>query len=388
MQVLINQADIVSRIMLDIATDSSYTKCNSFLLNIPRRCIIMADSQKFYQDISILLNDARRRVKTAVNTTMVYTYYEIGRRIVEEELNGMNRAAYGQQVIQGLSEYLTKQFGKGFSVANLKNIRQFYTVFSKDKIGETVFSQFQNLPTVAEGRKFGLSWSHYLKLMRIQNTDERHFYEIEAIKNDWSLSELKRQYDSSLYERLALSRDKDKVMLLAQKGQVIDTPTDVVKDPYILEFLGLPELPIYSESELETRIIDHLQHFLLELGTGFAFVGRQVRFTFNEEHFRVDLVFYNRLLRCFVLFDLKIGELKHQDIGQMQMYVNYYDRKVKLPEENPTIGIVLCKDKNNAVVEMTLPEDNTQIFASKYETVLPSKEKLRELLNEQNEDIM
>lgn len=348
----------------------------------------MADSQKFYQDISILLNDARRRVKTAVNTTMVYTYYEIGRRIVEEELNGMNRAAYGQQVIQGLSEYLTKQFGKGFSVANLKNIRQFYTVFSKDKIGETVFSQFQNLPTVAEGRKFGLSWSHYLKLMRIQNTDERHFYEIEAIKNDWSLSELKRQYDSSLYERLALSRDKDKVMLLAQKGQVIDTPTDVVKDPYILEFLGLPELPIYSESELETRIIDHLQHFLLELGTGFAFVGRQVRFTFNEEHFRVDLVFYNRLLRCFVLFDLKIGELKHQDIGQMQMYVNYYDRKVKLPEENPTIGIVLCKDKNNAVVEMTLPEDNTQIFASKYETVLPSKEKLRELLNEQNEDIM
>lgn len=166
----------------------------------------MADNQKFYQGISILLNDARKRAKTAVNTTMVYTYYEIGRRIVEEELNGMNRAAYGQQVIQGLSEYLTKQFGKGFSVANLKNIRQFYTVFSKDKIGETVFSQFQNLPTVAEGRKFGLSWSHYLKLMRIQNTDERHFYEIEAIKNDWSLSELKRQYDSSLYERLALSR--------------------------------------------------------------------------------------------------------------------------------------------------------------------------------------
>lgn len=236
--------------------------------------------------------------------------------------------------------------------------------------------QFKNLPTASTGRKFYLSWSHYLKLMRIQNVEERHFYEIEAVKNDWSLSELKRQFNSSLYERLALSTDKDKVYQLAIEGQVIETSSDVVKDPYVLEFLGLQELPEYSESELEGRIIDHLQQFLLELGKGFAFVGRQVRFTFDEEHFRVDLVFYNRLLRCFVLFDLKIGELKHQDIGQMQMYVNYYDRKVKLHDENPTIGIILCKDKNNAVVEMTLPEDNAQIFASKYETVLPSKAQL------------
>ena len=346
----------------------------------------MADNQKFYQDISLLLDNARKHAKTAVNTAMVYTYYEIGRRIVEEEQHGENRAAYGQQILQGLSDHLTKAFGKGYSVGNLKNIRQFYMVFSNDQIGETVFSQSYNLPAVSTGRKFYLSWSHYLKLMRIKNVDERHFYEIEAAKNDWSLSELKRQYDSSLYERLALSGDKEKVLQLAQKGQVVETPADAVKDPYILEFLGLPELPVYSESELETRIIDHLQQFLLELGTGFAFVGRQVRFTFDEEHFRVDLVFYNRLLRCFVLFDLKIGELKHQDIGQMQMYVNYYDRKVKLPEENPTIGIVLCKDKNNAVVEMTLPEDNTQIFASKYETVLPSKADLQKLLNEQNEE--
>ena len=346
----------------------------------------MADNQKFYQDISLLLDNARKHAKTAVNTAMVYTYYEIGRRIVEEEQYGENRAAYGQQILQGLSDHLTKAFGKGYSVGNLKNIRQFYMVFSNDQIGKTVFSQSSNLPAVSTGRKFYLSWSHYLKLMRIKNVDERHFYEIEAAKNDWSLSELKRQYDSSLYERLALSGDKEKVLHLAQKGQVVETPADAVKDPYVLEFLGLPELPVYSESELETRIIDHLQQFLLELGTGFAFVGRQVRFTFDEEHFRVDLVFYNRLLRCFVLFDLKIGELKHQDIGQMQMYVNYYDRKVKLPEENPTIGIVLCKDKNNAVVEMTLPEDNTQIFASKYETVLPSKADLQKLLNEQNEE--
>lgn len=255
-------------------------------------------------------------------------------------------------------------------------------VYSQDQIGETVFTQFENLPAVSSGRKFFLSWSHYLKLMRIDNIDERHFYEIEAVKNDWSLSELKRQCDSALYERLALSTDKEKIYRLALEGQQIESSKDAVKDPYVLEFLGLPEFPEYSESELESRIIDHLQQFLLELGTGFAFIGRQVRFTFDEEHFMVDLVFYNRLLRCFVLFDLKIGELKHQDIGQMQMYVHYYDRKVKLPEENSTIGILLCREKNNAVVELTLPEDNSQIFASKYETVLPSKDALRKLLEE------
>ncbi len=278
---------------------------------------------------------------------------------------------------------MTETYGKGFSVGNLKNIRQFYKIYSNDQIGETVFSQFENLPPVSTGRKFYLSWSHYLKLMRIDNIGERHFYEIESVKNNWSLAELKRQYNSSLYERIALSIDKEKVYRLALEGQKIETAKDAVKDPYVLEFLGLKELPEYSENELESHIIDDLQSFLLELGTGFAFVGRQVRFTFNEEHFIVDLVFYNRLLRCFVLFDLKIGELKHQDIGQMQMYVNYYDRKVKLPEENATIGIVLCRDKNNAVVKMTLPEDNTQIFASKYETVLPSKEALQKLLEEQ-----
>ncbi|MCD7845738.1 MAG: PDDEXK nuclease domain-containing protein [Oscillospiraceae bacterium] len=339
-------------------------------------------SESFLHEISSLLAAAKKQAKTAVNLSMVYTYFEIGRRIYEEEQNGAERAAYGRRLIQGLSEYLTARFGKGYSVGNLKNIRQFYRVYAEDQIGETSFSQFQNLPSTSTGRKFYLSWSHYLKLMRISNADERHFYEIEAAKNDWSLTELKRQYDSSLYERLALSGDREKVARLAAEGQVMEKPEDAVKDPYVLEFLGLPELPEYSESELETRIIDHLQQFLLELGTGFAFVGRQVRFTFNEEHFRVDLVFYNRILRCFVLFDLKIGELKHQDIGQMQMYVNYYDRRVKLAEENPTIGIVLCKDKNDAVVEMTLPEDNTQIFASKYETVLPSKEDLKRLLNE------
>ena len=340
----------------------------------------------FLESVSEVLAQTRKNAKTAVNLSMVYAYFEIGRMIVEEEQHGANRAAYGTRLLKELSAYLTEKYGKGFSVGNLKNIRQFYKVYANDQIGETVFSQFENLPAVSTGRKFFLSWSHYLKLMRITNIDERHFYEIEAVKNDWSLSELKRQYNSSLYERLALSTDKEKVYRLSTEGQMVETPSDAVKDPYVLEFLGLPELPSYSETELESRIIDHLQQFLLELGTGFAFIGRQERFTFNEEHFMVDLVFYNRLLRCFVLFDLKIGELKHQDIGQMQMYVHYYDRKVKLPDENPTIGIVLCKDKNNAIVEMTLPEDNAQIFASKYETVLPSKESLQKLLQEQMAD--
>ena len=344
---------------------------------------VITIDKSFFENVSNVLDKARKNAKTAVNLSMVYAYYEIGKIIVEEEQKGKQRAAYGTQLVNELSVYLTKMYGKGFSVGNLKNIRQFYRVYSTDQIGETVFSQFENLPMVDTGRRFFLSWSHYLKLMRITNIDERHFYEIESVKNDWSLSELKRQYDSSLYERIALSTDKDKVYRLALEGQSFEKPQDVIKDPYVLEFLGLKELPEYSESELESRIIDNLQQFLLELGRGFAFIGRQVRFTFDDEHFMVDLVFYNRLLRCFVLFDLKIGELKHQDIGQMQMYVNYYDRKVKLPDENPTIGIVLCKDKNNAVVEMTLPEDNSQIFASKYKTVLPSKEALQKLLEEQ-----
>ena len=343
-------------------------------------------NQSFLENVSEVLSQARKNAKTAVNLAMVYAYYEIGRMIVEEEQHGQNRAAYGKQILQELSKYLNETYGKGFSTTNLRQMRNFYVVYSQDQIQQTLSAEFENLPAVSTGRKFYLSWSHYLKLMRIDNVDERHFYEIESVKNDWSLTELKRQYNSSLYERIALSTDKDKVYRLALEGQKVETAKDAVKDPYVLEFLGLKELPEYSESELESRIIDNLQQFLLELGTGFAFIGRQVRFTFDEEHFMVDLVFYNRLLRCFVLFDLKIGELKHQDIGQMQMYVHYYDRKVKLPDENPTIGIVLCRDKNNAVVEMTLPEDNTQIFASKYETVLPSKEALQKLLEEQLSD--
>ena len=239
--------------------------------------------------------------------------------IVEKEQDGKERASYGKYILRELSECLTLKLGRGYSYDNLKLMRKFYLVYSKDSIGETAFPQSERLPITKEGRKFYLSWSHYLILMRINNVEERHFYEIEAYKNSWSKGELSRQYGSSLYERLALSKNKEEIMRLATEGQMIEKPEDIFKDPYILEFTGLPELVTYTETELENRIIDNLQKFLLELGRGFTFVGGQVRFTFEEEHYRVDLVFYNRLLRCFVLFDLKIGQLKHQDIGQMQM---------------------------------------------------------------------
>lgn len=227
---------------------------------------------------------------------------------------------------------------------------------------------------------FNLSWTHYLLLLKIDNEDERDFYEIESANNNWSVRELERQYDSSLYERLVLSRDKETIKELSRKGLLISKPSDTIKEPYVLDFLGLEERDKYTESDLETAIINKLEHFLTELGKGFLFVGRQQRITIEDEHFYVDLVFYNRLLQCFVLIDLKIGKLKHQDLGQMQMYVNYYDEFKKTNEENLTIGIVLCKQKNETLVRITLPKENQQIFASKYQTVLPSKEDLKQLI--------
>lgn len=326
---------------------------------------IIVNTENLYNRISKLLKISSERTIRAINTTMVTTYFEIGRLIVEEEQNGKDRATYGKEILKNLSIKLTKEFGKGFSKTNLKQMKSFYLIY---KNGQTVSDQFK------------LSWSHYLILMRMENSNARQFYEIEAINNNWSIRELKRQVNSALYERLLLSKDKKKIIELSQKGQIIEKPSDIVKDPYILEFLGLEERPNYSESELETEIINKLEMFLLELGKGFTFVGRQVRFTFEERHFRVDLVFYNRLLRCFVLIDLKIGEVTHQDLGQMQMYVNYYDREVKLPEENKTIGIIICREKNDTLVKMTLPQDNEQIFASKYEMILPSKDEIKRLI--------
>ncbi|WP_374398986.1 YhcG family protein [Flavobacterium sp.] len=366
-----------------------------------------------FQQVAVLLKNAQQQVLRTVNSTMVFTYFEIGRMIVEEEQNGKERADYGKQVLKGLSEQLTKEFGKGFSLSNLEQIRKFYMIYSKSatlnrifefqkaqsqiteseslipqtlsteldsKISQTPSTELQNSKTQTLISFFRLTWSHYSFLMRIEDENERSFYEIETEKNNWSVRELKRQYDSALYARLALSRDKEGILKLAKEGQIIEKPKDIIKDPYILEFLGLPEMHQYSESDLEEQIINKLEHFLLELGHGFAFVARQQRISFDEKHFRVDLVFYNRVLRSFVLIDLKIGDLKHQDLGQMQMYVNYYDREMRLEGENKTIGIVLCQNKSDLLVEYTLPEDNEQIFASKYKTILPSKEDFKRVI--------
>ena len=337
------------------------------------------ENRKIYNEVIDLLKSAREKIIKTIDNTMTYTYYEIGRRIVEEEQNGEGRAEYGKQLLENLSGILTNEFGKGFSLTNLAQMRKFYLVYSKRPILQTVSEELEKNKYNVE---FELSWSHYLFLMRLEDLEERNFYEIEAFKNNWSIRELKRQFDTGLYQRLRLSRDKNKVKELSLRGQIIETPSDLVKDPYVLEFLGLEENSVYTENELESRIINKLEHFLLELGTGFLFSGRQVRMSFDEKHFYVDLVFYNRLLKCFVLIDLKIGALKHQDIGQMQMYVNYYDRKIKSEEENKTIGIILCRDKSKAIVEMTLPEENTQIFASKYQLILPSKEDLKKIIEE------
>ena len=325
-------------------------------------------NNNFYQEIKELLYSAKNRVYQTINTTMTETYFQIGKRIVEEEQGGETRAEYGSALLKNLSSELIKEFGKGYSEQNLKNMRQFYLIYQKR---QTVSSEFK------------LSWSHYIFLTRIENIDERNFYEIESIENSWSLRELKRQFDSGLFERLKLSSDKQKVKELSLNGQVIQTAQDLIKDPYILEFVGLPELSSYSESELEQKLIDKLEHFLLELGKGFTFVARQKRITIDEKHFKVDLVFYNRLLKSFVVIDLKIGELKHQDIGQMMMYVNYFDRFEKTDDENSTIGIILCKDKSKALVELTLPKDNNQIYASKYLTILPNKEEFKKLLEDE-----
>lgn len=333
-----------------------------------------------------LIQYARELTEKRVNMVQLMTYYSLGKWIVEVQQEGKERARYGQKIIKTLSDSLTEKFGRGFSKANLEFFRRFYLNY-KDRIAETVFRQFaiEKTETVfrqlEENPPFIVSWSHYLQLMRIENMEERSFYEIESAKSGWGIRALQRQYNSSLYERLALSRDKDAVMKLAAEGNVITKPRDIVKQPTVLEFLGLEEKAEYTESDLETALIDKLQKFLLELGKGYLFEARQKRFTFNEDNYYVDLVFYNRLLRCYVLIDLKVDKLTHQDIGQMQMYVNYYDRYEKLDEENPTIGILMCKEDNDALVEITLPKD-ANIYASQYKLYLPDKTLLQDKLKQ------
>lgn len=343
-----------------------------------------------FERISALIEESRKRVATAVNIAEVYTKYEIGRHIVEDEQEGKARAAYGKQVLPILSQKLTDKFGSGWSLETLKSARKFYSVYAPQAIRSTALTksnketgktnlvnsvdQIQIAP--AEPHKFVLSWSHYLVLMRIKDDGVRSFYEVECAKQNWGVRWLQRQVGSSLYERIALSSDRDKVVRMAKEGEIIEKPADIIKNPVTLEFLGLKPDAAYSETKLENAIIDKMQTFLLEIGKGFLFEARQKRFTFDEDNFYVDLVFYNRLLQCYVLIDLKVDKLTHQDLGQMQMYVNYYDRYKKQDFEKPTVGILLCKDKNDSLVELTLPKDSN-VYAAQYELYLPDKQELR-----------
>lgn len=351
--------------------------------------------------IKEVIVQARNLTIRNINSLQVASNFMIGYQIVEFEQKGATQAEYGKETTKNLSKELTKLFGRGYSKSNLEYMRRFYLRYIEKgaSIAQTLSGQLtvdKNTQTPSGhlhsnkdvlaltqnvAKSFPLSWSHYICLLSIRDNSELSFYEIEANNQNWSLRELKRQLNSSLYERLALSREKDAVKKLSKEGQQIGKAEDVLKSPYVLEFLGLDEKSKYSESDLETAIIDKLEHFLLELGKGFLFEARQRRFTFDEDHYFVDLVFYNRLLRCYTLVDLKIGELTHQDLGQMQMYVNYFDRYEKLEGENPTIGIILCKRKKESLVEITLPQD-ANIHAAEYQLYLPSKEALKKQLEE------
>ena len=348
--------------------------------------------------------ETRRSAARAIDRSLVVRNWLFGWYIVEYEQRGADRAEYGAQTLKKLSAALKARIGRGFSLRSLEQFRRFYlqseetlpqagkaqtlsaisaaaqnpqTPSAKSTVSGEGLSQVLRSASTTLLQHLTLGWSHYVTLLSVTDPEARRFYEIEAADNGWSVRELKRQLNSSLYERLALSRDKHEVRRLAREGQVVEKASDVIKDPVVLEFLDLEEKPAYSESDLETAIIDRFQQFLLELGKGFLFEARQKRFSFDDSHFFVDLVFYNRLLRCYVLIDLKAGKLTHQDLGQMQMCVNYVDRFVRIDDELPTIGILLCDAKNDAVVELTLPED-ANIYASKYQLYLPPREELAE----------
>ena len=322
-----------------------------------------------FDNIKDMVINSRNRVYSAVNTEMLNLYWNIGKVIMEIQ-QGDERAAYGDAVLDKLSQKLTNEFGKGFSSRNLRTMRKFYLMYP---IWKTVSAK--------------LSWSHYLELIKIDEEPKRNFYLNECINSRWSVRELERQIGSLLYERLVLSANKQKVLELDEKGHELKTSKDLVKDPFVLEFLDIKENTEYLESDLEKNILEHLKEFLLELGKGFMFVGSQVRLTLEEDHFYPDLVFYNRLLKCFVIIDLKIGKVTHQDIGQMQMYVNYYDREIKKDDENQTVGILLSTLKNKTVVKYTLPEDNKNIFSSQYKLHLPTEKELIDAIEEEKTNL-
>lgn len=322
-----------------------------------------------YNNIKELVEQSRNKVYKTVNTEMINLHWNIGKIIVEKQ-EGHVRAKYGDLLIEGISKKLTEYFGKGFSKRNLERMRKFYMYYP---IATSIMTQ--------------LSWTHYLELIKIKEKNKRDFYMNECIESGWTVEELQRERNSLLYERLALSADKEKILELSIKGNKLQQPKDIIKDPFVLEFLDIKENTDYLETDLEKNILEHLKEFLLELGKGFAFIGNQVRITIDTEHFYPDLVFYNRILKCFVIIDLKIGKVTHQDIGQMQMYVNYYDREIKQDNENKTIGILLSTNKNETVVKYTLPEDNKTIFSSEYKLTIPSEKEFINVIENEKKNI-
>ncbi|MGL4941923.1 MAG: PDDEXK nuclease domain-containing protein [Thermoguttaceae bacterium] len=317
-----------------------------------------------FRTVKRILDDARISISRTVNSTIIQAYWHVGKHIVEHEQKGEQRAEYGKDVINSLSARLVKEYGNGFTPANLRYMRQLFLCFP-----------------ICHALRDKLTWTHYRTLLKVQNEAAREFYITECVRENWSTRQLERQINTLFYERLISSSDKDVV-----KGEIQSSspptlePREIIRDPYILEFLGIPQGEHFLENDLELMLLSKLQHFLLEMGKGFSFVARQKRISFDDEHFFVDMVFYNYLARCFVLIDLKTDKLTHQDLGQMQMYVNYYTREMMNPGDNPPVGIVLCADKSEAVVEYTLPEGNEQIFAAKYLTYMPTEEELKYLI--------
>lgn len=362
-------------------------KAESKIIKKPAKSTAISSNVKtlddIYKRIAEYLRESRSNVVRSINTAMVITYWQIGREIHQEELKGKERADYGKELLHGLAARLTISFGKGFTATNLRYMKRFYLAFPEEKIQHAVRAELSQVPEF----NVSLSWTHYRLLAKITSKTARSFYEYEAAANNWSSRELERQINSLLFERLAKSKDKAGLMRLAKRGQEVQQPEDAIKDPFVLEFLSLPESHRLVESKLEEALTTRLQEFLLELGKGFAFVARQKRITLDGDHFYIDLVFYHAILKCYVLIDLKTKKLTHGDLGQMLHYVNYFDNECVTPEDNPTIGLILCTEKNDTMVKYTLGEKKQQIFASKYQFHLPTEEQLAAELKRELKEI-
>jgi len=337
---------------------------------MPQKNVVKPSIEKLYKNILQIIEEARSAAYRSINFAMVQAYWHIGKLIVEEEQSGEQRAAYGKGLLKDLSQRLTKQYGKGFDESNLRHMRNFYTTNQKQ-----------------DAVRPELTWTHYRLLLKVERQDAKAFYMQEAITENWNTRTLERQINSLYFERMVMTKPKGKTLVkaAATKKQEAMQPKDIIKDPYVLEFLNLKSTTNFYEQELEQAIIDKLQEFLLELGKGFSFVGRQHRISLEGDHFFIDLVFYNYILKCFLLIDLKTGKLTHQDVGQMDMYVRIFEDTVRQQNDNPTIGLILCTEKNNAVAKYSLLNESKQIFASKYKTYLPTERQLKQEIARERE---